>query len=103
MSIFDFTSAANPSTGTNFCNPIIASEAEDVVYVDAHDSITDFDSPPRLPSDPAAIAREIFRAEMRDVLKVLHNCGTLHTYDEKLWCLLELAQLLEELYPDEEV
>lgn len=97
MSIFDFTSAANPSKGTNFCNPITASEAQGIDLCNALDGTVDFDSPPRFPGDPAAIARGIFRDGIRDVLTVLINCGVLHTAAERQWCQEELARLLAQL------
>jgi hypothetical protein len=99
MSTFDFTPATDPFKGNNFSCPIVASEAQSFVCVDTPDCTIDFDSRSRFPDDPVAIARGIFRDEIRDVLIVLKNCGTLHTHDEKLWCLRELARLLDELCP----
>jgi hypothetical protein len=97
LSTFNSTPATNSSKGNNFGYLPIASEVQSYAHVDTPDSTIDFDTPLRIPGDPAAIARHIFRDELADVLKVLHNCGTLHTYDEKLWCLRELARLLDEL------
>jgi hypothetical protein len=47
--------------------------------------------------DPAYIAQQVFRDEVRDILRVLKNCGVLGTADERRWCLEQLTQLLAEL------
>jgi hypothetical protein len=48
---------------------------------------------------PATIARDIFTAEVQDVLVVLRNCGALRTRAERFWCLQELWRLLAEPSP----
>jgi hypothetical protein len=51
--------------------------------------------------DPATIARCVFRDELRDVLKVLKNCGALHTASERQWCAEELQRILVDLFDDD--
>jgi hypothetical protein len=80
MLAFDFTSATDPSKGNNFDPDFIAP-----VGLQSY------------PGDPAAIARGIFRDEIRDVLVVLKNCGALNTAAERRWCVEELTRLLDEL------
>jgi hypothetical protein len=95
----DPTSDTNSSKGDQFGYPIMPSEANDVIHFDVPDDSLDVAPPSRYPGDPAVIARHIFRDELADVLKVLRACGLLHDHEDKLWCLRELARLLDELCP----
>jgi len=52
-------------------------------------------------ADVRQLARNIFTAEVRDVIVVLRNCGALRTRSEYFWCVKELWRLLTKPSPGE--
>ena len=70
-------------------SPFSSSFTEGVVHANVLDGFSDVGD-----GDVRRIAREIFTAEVKDLITVLRNCGGLRTKADCYWCLSELWRFL---------
>jgi hypothetical protein len=79
--------SANSASITCSCGESISFQGSLCPHMDAH------------VNDAARIARDIFTAEIADLIVVLRNCGALRTREECFWCVHELWRLLSKPSP----